>query len=1082
MGNFSSISADPVKMQMELDKRQELVKRYDQGKAPAGFNVRQYQSFLQDISELKTMIGQFSYPGASIVVGNNPQSDSVVVVSASGKVAPKASLSYNDPVNGPTSLLFDTQAKAESFAAQKGIESSAVSVLYKGSNLLLGGGSRTLAGLPSGGVQRVSLVGSTIQERNENVVGMPLSVMGSGTTGRNEYLYGMIKSDYLPGLPVYTTPDSKGGGVGPQGFFIGNSFLSNPLANGLNISEARSKMGVAGSFLGATLSDWNSTKRVGGEFLSGLGGIPGELGASGARLLSIPANFVYDKREEFERARGGRPSVSDYLTFNVGPNRLSVKEQRKGFFEGFGMGSRMPSVVSSQFGERARASDFVNAAFLGVAVTNPELVGPMMLGGTALSGVEFVRNPSEKSLANVGVNAFLTALPYTNRVVDFGGVKIGVEGKRVRVEDYTRSKTILVEGKYMPEVLTQNVMGDVAGILKGKGSRVSAAELSLWGFDKAVVEGSSAGGYLSNPSLSGRGSSSEYRFLVDVPVSVKGYTQTRGAGELNVFGLSVFGKTIVSGSKEGIRFGVGLNNPISLGGVKGFTEVGLFGRSSIGMAAPTSRLRGNLLLGALDLTNPERVRIGSMFSAAKELRYEKGLRVYDWANKVEGFKRPKASARVIEDFSNSLYQGKFFGTITMEMLPKGKRAVKWGDIDISTMSSVGDVNKIAPFYVEKLKGLGEDVSWNPDKLSIEFPGGGKVLEVKSGKNQYVLGLGDEATPGFYGLELQSKGSVKFGRARSIPLGQQFERKVAASLIFSSGKYPGETTSFSGAGVLGKQAKGNARGLKDVSDMFVTGYGISELKQDKVGASWEQYKGLKGKAALDRAFESFTKDQQRDILGKMGERTGRKVEFDTRAGVDFKRVTAREVPKLVGYGGGVVKGVDVVSSMNRARVLRSPPIARIVNVSPFGNAKSMFGGVSPARGVSAFGGVSPARGVSAFNVASPFMSVGSKGSVARSSPYRGSSSVAGSPYSFGSPYRGSSPYNGRTPFSTTPPKTTRFGGSGIGDFFGKASKSKSSKEYRSSYVPSLQAEFFQIKGARPSQLGVASGLSFRPITR
>lgn len=292
---------------------------------------------------------------------------------------------------------------------------------------------------------------------------------------------------------------------------------------------------------------------------------------------------------------------------------------------------------------------------------------------------------------------------------------------------------------------------------------------------------------------------------------------------------------------------------------------------------PESALAGKVFVNALDYTPEEMTRVESVVEAGRVLGSDKGLTVKEAFFNVEGLKNPEVASRIVESFIKQ-NKGVVFGSSTTLQLPEGYRTLKPGDIDVIFPElSVEQISKRLPKLAESLKKSGEPIRVSTENV-LEFESGEKFLEAKSGVNQEILGLGDEAPAGFLGFRFadlkagQIGKTVPFGEIRAITAGEQFLRKGAGSLITSPGKLPGETPSFSEPGILGKQ--GNPRGLKDVAGFIQSGKGLVEIRSESFNPI-TRFRGEVARSALERFYESFSPEQRIDIASKIESITGNK---------------------------------------------------------------------------------------------------------------------------------------------------------------------------------------------------------------
>lgn len=442
-----------------------------------------------------------------------------------------------------------------------------------------------------------------------------------------------------------------------------------------------------------------------------------------------------------------------------------------------------------------------------------------------------------------------------------------------------------------------------------------------------------------------------------------------------------------------------------------------------GLPMPETAAEGKIFRRVYDFSPAEQQRIDEVIRINRILGRDKGLRVGQFVEvNVKGIKNPKAVTPLIEDFVLE-GKGKVYGSFISA--PKGQLPEPWttkspGDIDVMFKNlKVEEIKPRLEGLTKALQDLGEDVELSPKNDNIiQFRSGEKFLEAKSGINQETLGLDDLAPEAYLGFNLETGRTVKFGKARAITAGEQLMRKGAGTLIVSPGKLPGETASFSVPGILGKQ--GNPRGLKDVAGFMQGGYGLSDIR----AGSWNPVKrfgGERAKAAMDRFLETYTPEQQSDILGKLYEKTG----YELGAGKE-----APKMPELSGYSfGGSLgsKGFSAYSDIEESlfsfssaasgspgRSASSASASSISSYSFLSDFTSPSPSHSPSKSGSPGSPGSPSRGGSPGSPSSLFSDYGSPGSPRSPSPSR-----SGSPGSPGSP--SIIPVPPESPRSFIPPK-------------------------------------------------------------
>lgn len=331
-----------------------------------------------------------------------------------------------------------------------------------------------------------------------------------------------------------------------------------------------------------------------------------------------------------------------------------------------------------------------------------------------------------------------------------------------------------------------------------------------------------------------------------------------GINTFRSLGLDVGTKSqpLITSTPEGIKFGTPkIENKIAI------SEL------SNSISQPEIALGGKVLKSALELTPAESSRIESVIGAGRILGTDKGLTPKDIIFKVEGLKNPETASVLIEKFTKE-QSGIIFGSAVTQRLPEGFVSQKIGDVDIFVKSKpVAEIEPELQQLTKLLRTSGEDVIFNPEKLSIDFKNGGKLLEVKSGIDQSSLGLSDEAPVKFLGFDIANNVGVKFGTVESITAGQQFLRKGSASTIISPPTKGAEFPSFSQGGVVGKITIDNPRGTKDIAGFIQTGEGLVQIRQDSINP-FTRVKGKQAAEELKVFRESFTPEQQLDINLKL----------------------------------------------------------------------------------------------------------------------------------------------------------------------------------------------------------------------
>lgn len=352
----------------------------------------------------------------------------------------------------------------------------------------------------------------------------------------------------------------------------------------------------------------------------------------------------------------------------------------------------------------------------------------------------------------------------------------------------------------------------------------------------------------------------------EVPTTIKGKTTVTTLGlEAGIKAQPIVSVIKTTGERPRLQFGdIKPARPIELAELT----------AQKGLDQPLTALKGKVFRQTLKLTPEETVRIESATKVADILRQDPGLAVEDVLFKVKGLRDPKRASGVIEQFLKE-ERGVVFGSATTQQLPTPFKSARIGDIDIMFRTkTVKQIERKLPILEERLRAIGEDVMLGKDNELLFTQTGEKFLEAKSGIDQFMLDLDDVAPQAFLGVPIDTGVTVPFGKARATLAGEQLARKASASLIVSPGKLPGETPSFSVAGILGKQ--GNIRGLKDVAGFIQSGEGLTLLRRQKIG--FTKREGLLAEAELTKFKESFTPEQRADIATKFREITGEEIPF------------------------------------------------------------------------------------------------------------------------------------------------------------------------------------------------------------
>ena len=385
-----------------------------------------------------------------------------------------------------------------------------------------------------------------------------------------------------------------------------------------------------------------------------------------------------------------------------------------------------------------------------------------------------------------------------------------------------------------------------------------------------------------------------------------------------------------------------------------------FGELGGSQTQPVTATGGEVIRGGLiDYSPAEITRVESNVRLSYHLGTEKGQPVKEFIVNIEGVKDPTATTKAVEAFVGE--EGVIYGSLVSKELPgetTGPYSLSYlkdvrtgGNVKVSQFQNVkqGDVDiifpdltvaEIKPRVAELTKQLqtqGENVEVSPTGKGtiIQFkdtaPGvDNKFLEVKSGIDQAEAGLADEAPAAYLGIEFpdfhkgQVAKTVPFGKTRAITAGEQLQRKGAGATIMSSGQ-PGETPSFSEPGVLGKQ--GNPRGLKDTAGAVQQAAGIIQIKEGSINPL-ERVKAVRGKRDLANFLESYTPEQQTDILNKLDTITGSegsKIKLDP---------TSSKIPEgeSTGSPGVIVSDLGYSSSFNKGPSPTTSPTSTTSKIS------------------------------------------------------------------------------------------------------------------------------------------------------
>ena len=325
--------------------------------------------------------------------------------------------------------------------------------------------------------------------------------------------------------------------------------------------------------------------------------------------------------------------------------------------------------------------------------------------------------------------------------------------------------------------------------------------------------------------------------------------------------------------------------------------------------APRTAQGTKILSDLLKITPKEKARVGAIQELVKAELKTKGLKVKDPLFPIEEFRDPKAASKIIEKFVAE-EGGEFFGSATVEQLPKGFR-LKPGDIDVSFPTRTeSEVKIIASELARRLSKIGEDVSVSADNpLNIVTSKGTKVFEGKAGIGATSLS-GDPSGVGALGFDFAKSGSkVKFGKAKATRAGEQLARKGAASTFFRGESVAAETPlAFREAGVL---PKGKRTG--DISGFIAQAEGLAEIKISS-GKPIRVIEGLREKALTKKLFKTFTSEQKLSIEQTIIEKGG----FKIRLG----ELTKKQTPDLsIGKVTKSLSGEGFIPSVKSPRVVQ-----------------------------------------------------------------------------------------------------------------------------------------------------------------
>lgn len=381
-----------------------------------------------------------------------------------------------------------------------------------------------------------------------------------------------------------------------------------------------------------------------------------------------------------------------------------------------------------------------------------------------------------------------------------------------------------------------------------------------------------------------------------------------------------------------------------------------------GLEQPVTAAGYEVFNRLLKLTPEERMRTQLFPKIGVKIQGTEGMPVKDFTANIEGLKYPDKFSQILDNWM-SKEGGIYYGSIITKNLPesggiklttgeitKGFQNKKFGDIDAEfSTKTVEQLRPAVADFAKQLRAAGEDVGLSMDPATgqslniIEFSAGpykgNKLFEAKSGNNQETLGLNDAAPAGIAGFMFNFE-PYPFGKAQGISIGEQTLRKYAGALIVSPGKLPGETASFSGPGILGKQ--GNTRGLKDTAGAIQGTLGIAELKK----GSWNPITRMIGKQLEklgETYFDTYSQLQKSDLSAKLKDLIGTQ-ELPLKVPLSSSAAASSAKPKQLSFGISMAMAADVpdvpsieltqpIISKNKITMYLQPPEASKTGKSP-----------------------------------------------------------------------------------------------------------------------------------------------------
>lgn len=631
-------------------------------------------------------------------------------------------------------------------------------------------------------------------------------------------------------------------------------------------------------------------------------------------LFSPSQSFTFLKPQESERIIGRTKEgnvikgIFDSKGNKVGEKtyvRISGKEDLNLINEDSGK-SKLGFIGINPFGRLSKFNKAVSDKdVLASAPLTGTLVAIGLTGGAAAvslglafgldfakRGVKAVRTKDLEATRNVATEGIITA----GTIVGAKGLQLSPKIKTFDVKFVSESPVVvkgyITKGKIIPNLETVAPLTEtLAGYKIKPGRKVSGYETTRTRTVEAkglklevgvndyplVTYGKGIKGikFGNQPLFKGRPKSS------DATITEFGINTIKGKVDPDVVVGLANGRNVKGGG-------------ISLKNFRGTIE----GGESIGLASPAGSAEFKTMQKVVKFTPEELARQNIDVTLARKLRKDKGIKNKEFFarqafERLPSLKNPKESAKFIEQF---LYEKDYkpFGSTTAELLGENWKTLKPGDIDaFANKKTVQEIGAELPELVTGLKALGEDVRISPTGKGtiVEFGNSReKLIEVKSGINQLDAGLvEDVGVPvGFAGVKFanvkagQFGKTVPFGNLNAMTPGESFIRKIAGANILSKGE-TGETLSFSGFGILGKQ--GNPRGLKDTAGVFQYGKGLQEIRSE----SWNPFKKASSNklgSLFEKRLGTYSNEQQIDILLKLGDIVGNKqkvsvpLSFDT----------------------------------------------------------------------------------------------------------------------------------------------------------------------------------------------------------